>query len=1085
MVDLVYNLISFLRAFYLIVIYMCCIFNGINGINLDTRFSVLKEGTKGSYFGFSVAQHKITEDLNNLENNLLLVGAPKDNLTSTGGSVFHCKAKSQSKNDCSLISDIDPKSPAKDQWLGVTLASSGPGKKVVGCAHRFMKDNAAVGLCVVLDKNLGYDSMFKPCEKNKIDSYMEDFGLCQAGMSAAVGQDDALVMGAPGSIYWRGTIFSANITDVFGVSPKESVSPYKLNQQDPLNMPPTEIYSYNGYAVAMGRFDNTRALYYVSGAPRSEITGKVVFFRDYKKDDMLEYKPNQILRGHWDFSGFGSSLLAVDINNDSFDDLIVGAPYLYSKNVGGAIYIYYGGRTMINNTTKPLEIRSRPMSDLECQQLMCEHAKFGLSLTKLGDINMDGFQDFAVGAPYEGNGAVYIYHGSSSPIEKYVQKIDALDLPDSKLVSFGYSLSGGMDLDGNGYPDLLVGAYESDTVALIRSRPIIKIEPVISVTPKSINMDVQNITCAAKPDLKNKLCVVLELCLSFTTNPPLRIDPEVTYRLEAEPLRRLSRVELDGAQDPSKRIIDNKSVTLKPTACVQQVAILKDQFDDRLSPIEFKFIFGLATDKLKADDYPKSAVQDINSFPVLDTENSDNKTNSISVEAEFVMECGDDNKCHSNLQFEADLRDLTLNSAGVYEMVVSENNQLQIAIRITNVGEPAYLTRVFVMKPKSLSYFGTQSEDSVSCQTIKDNDTLIMCDQIGNPLKQNTVYFVLKLNVPSSLSISGEINTIHAWINTSSAEETPNNDHQELRFQVINKADLIVDANVAPDNAILCKGEPRDVREIIDESGIGASVKHNFVVRNMGPGEISESEITISWPYELGGAQAGKKKYLLYLMKEPTVEGDNVMCNDIKRYVNPEKIKPLKFGEISNSVKEEKDVQKRRKRQAEPKAKSSGKVVVLSCHESDSVKCIQFKCTLGKLRANLDFVKITFDARLWESTLLSDYIAAPDVQIISWANATIPSRLKIKQDKTNDARRAITRAVPNFKEALGQTVQWWIILVAVLVGLVVLLIVVFVLFKSCSRNLPKDDGDGSVTLDGSGQDLSLELSMSPKDGTPV
>lgn len=43
-------------------------------------------------------------------------------------------------------------------------------------------------------------------------------------------------------------------------------------------------------------------------------------------------------------------------------------------------------------------------------------------------------------------------------------------------------------------------------------------------------------------------------------------------------------------------------------------------------------------------------------------------------------------------------------------MVVSENNQLQIAIRITNVGEPAYLTRVFVMKPKSLSYFGTQSE---------------------------------------------------------------------------------------------------------------------------------------------------------------------------------------------------------------------------------------------------------------------------------------------------------------------------------------------------------------------------------------
>lgn len=39
--------------------------------------------------------------------------------------------------------------------------------------------------------------------------------------------------------------------------------------------------------------------------------------------------------------------------------------------------------------------------------------RFGFALTNLGDLNSDGYEDIAVGAPYEGKGAVYIYLGSA------------------------------------------------------------------------------------------------------------------------------------------------------------------------------------------------------------------------------------------------------------------------------------------------------------------------------------------------------------------------------------------------------------------------------------------------------------------------------------------------------------------------------------------------------------------------------------------------------------------------------------------------------------------------------------------------
>lgn len=41
-------------------------------------------------------------------------------------------------------------------------------------------------------------------------------------------------------------------------------------------------------------------------------------------------------------------------------------------------------------------------------------ARFGAALANLGRLDSDPFEDFAVGAPFEGDGAVYIYRGSKN-----------------------------------------------------------------------------------------------------------------------------------------------------------------------------------------------------------------------------------------------------------------------------------------------------------------------------------------------------------------------------------------------------------------------------------------------------------------------------------------------------------------------------------------------------------------------------------------------------------------------------------------------------------------------------------------------
>jgi len=151
----------------------------------------------------------------------------------------------------------------------------------------------------------------------------------------------------------------------------------------------------------------------------------------------------------WDAFGFSLSGPG-DLNGDHYDDFIIGAPgtTIGSQGVGRA-YIYWGGPLLDDQADLVLD-GSR------------EFGAFGGSLSGAGDLNGDGHVDFVVSeyGGTDGPGRVYVYYGGPS--------IDAV--PDLILEGgsyFGFSVSSGGDVNGDGFPDVAVGQIGTNSQVLI------------------------------------------------------------------------------------------------------------------------------------------------------------------------------------------------------------------------------------------------------------------------------------------------------------------------------------------------------------------------------------------------------------------------------------------------------------------------------------------------------------------------------------------------------------------------------------------------------------------------------------------
>ncbi|CAB0016873.1 unnamed protein product [Nesidiocoris tenuis] len=424
----------------LISVLLCSL--DVNCFNFDARLPIIKRGGHGTYFGFSVAEHIISQDKASvsLEDSWLLIGAPLDQNaqpnTNRSGALWQCPLTTL-HTDCRQVitdgkRDIDNDNlipPQKDelkdgQWLGVTVRTQGQGGKVLVCAHRYIRQAPDYrwgrGLCYTLTNQLELDEAVEPCKGRPTDRAHEQYGYCQAGTSGLLMEDNA-VIGAPGPYTWRGAIYVQEVSDDFLGRDKTMYYSPHIDDQSPVDK-----YSYLGMAVTAANFFGN-GIVYAAGAPRSNGTGQVILFT--KKTAVTTMSTHMVLTGDMYTSNFGYELATADVNGDRLPDLIVGAPNYFDKTQGGAIYVYLNSKSPCTLTcSPPLKITGQPES------------RYGIAITNLGDINKDGYDDIAVGAPYDGQGAIYVYLGSKNGTIPEPSQEDTKDIQTAISMRLSYSI---------------------------------------------------------------------------------------------------------------------------------------------------------------------------------------------------------------------------------------------------------------------------------------------------------------------------------------------------------------------------------------------------------------------------------------------------------------------------------------------------------------------------------------------------------------------------------------------------------------------------------------------------------------------
>ena len=236
-----------------------------------------------------------------------------------------------------------------------------------------------------------------------------------------------------------------------------------------------------GYSLAVGDFNKDGLNEIFVGAPKYNMDlGRVFFVRGNSG-----CIASPISLGFYGGIAFGESLggrlgwsvASGDINNDGYDDVVMGAPLMtYSTRTNaGAVYVLFGSSSF----SPSWGLQTLTMKD--GFKIVGAHggSNFGYSVTT-ADVNGDSIADIIIGAPYANSsthanvGRVAVIFGSATKYARNASSsetfvIDTATLSDRSVGvflsgedsadMFGAAVSSAGDFNCDGIEDLIIGAY--------------------------------------------------------------------------------------------------------------------------------------------------------------------------------------------------------------------------------------------------------------------------------------------------------------------------------------------------------------------------------------------------------------------------------------------------------------------------------------------------------------------------------------------------------------------------------------------------------------------------------------------------
>ncbi|XP_065141466.1 integrin alpha-5 [Paramisgurnus dabryanus] len=994
--------------------------------NLDVDTPAVYKGPTGSYFGYSVDFYMVGSSVS------VIVGAPKANTSQPnireGGSVFYCPwGLNQSQctsiefdkyGDLDLTVNFTPQQGEfkSHQWFGATVRVHED--SVLACAPLYswrtmenMPEADSTGSCYLSIKNFTKFVEYAPCRTEFHGRKGQ--GYCQGGFSADFTREGKVVLGGPGSYFWQGQVITAVKQKIV-----QAYYPgYFLTSVDGLiqTKQKKEITfddNYMGYSVAVGNFSGGDEEDFVTGVPRglklhgqvSILNGSLDMLKNFTGEQMGSY--------------FGYAVAATDINHDGMTDLLVGAPMFMVRDSDGRLEEL--GRVYVYLQNGPLDLTP------QLPHLTGTHTfgRFGSSIAPLGDLNQDGYNDIAISCPFGGKdkqGLVLIFNGFAGGLREKPSQVIAGQWASSVSAnlpaSFGYALRGGEDLDYNGYPDLIVGAFGADSAILYRSRPIVNTSATLSVYPAMINPEEKLCTITHGTETLHVSCVNLSFCLSANGKHlpnHLEFNVEVQLdRLKQQQKGAIRRALFLDTQLPSLQ----RTLTVPNGArvCSDTKIYLRDEkeFRDKLSSIFVALNFSLN---------PQAAADVHGLRPILNYQTAE----LIEQKAQILLDCGEDNIC---------VPDLKLSVHGDRkEVYMGDDNSLTLTFNAKNDGGGAYEAELYVVLPPEADYIGigrnNESLTQLTCSYDTENQTRYLSCDLGNPMKAGTSLWAgLRFTLP-------RLKDTHKFVqfDLQIRSKNENNSQSEVvpyKLEVVVQSDVILQGVSRPDKVIFPPPNWKYAKNLMVEQDVGPSVQHTYELVNNGPSRISHTVLQLKCPMKL---QSNRFIYPL----EVTTEGP-VNCTT-HNIVNPLNLKlqqssteqpPLRDGTHEHHI--------------EKRETHKGELSQLTNLSCSSVDCWTLTCNVGLLERGTSAI-LHVRSRIWAETFMENPHKSFILECLaSYKVEKMPYAILPKENPSG-AKKVVTPVVWN-KVSSTYAVPLWIIILAILAGLLLLALLIYVLYK--------------------------------------